>query len=79
METFSTYDMNLAAFLQYHNIPLELGVLQGRVFFVFKQSDGLNRLIGSYHAADAEINLSRFLEHLKVVKTRMFSLRGQMR
>lgn len=75
MEIFKTFDASLAAFLCYHNFPVEFQTLNGRVFFVFHKTDELDTFVSSYHNG-ASVDLAQYLDVSKTLKMKMFKTRG---
>jgi len=73
-KTFRTKDIFLAAYLQFRNIPVELEVTNGRVDFLFPQSETLFKVLAAYHSNDA-VPLSTYLDTYKTLKAEMFSAR----
>ncbi len=72
---WTSLDINLAAYLNFRGIPIELENLSGRVIFAAHQSDELYRLLDAYNQNDA-VPVLDFVSSLKILKSRMISAKG---
>lgn len=75
-KTFQTLDLYISAYLTLCGIQPELQVTNGRVIFVFPQSDDLYRLLSNYNS-NITIPVADFVTTVKMLRGQMLSMRGQ--
>lgn len=75
-KTYQTLDLYISAYLTLCGIQPELQVTNGRVIFVFPQSDDLYRLLSNYNS-NIDIPVISFVTTVKMLRGRMLSMRGQ--
>ena len=72
---FIVDDLWLASYLSFRGVSPELENRNGRVVFLFPQSDTLYRLISAFNSNDA-IPLSEYIGTYKALKVKMFGIRA---
>lgn len=77
-KTFQTLDLYISAYLTFCGIQPELQITNGRVIFVFPQSDDLYRLLSNYNSNE-NIPVADFVTTVKMLRGRMLTMRGQRR
>ena len=75
---WSTLDINLAAYLSYRGIPIDLENLNGRVIFTAMQSDELFCLTQAYNSNDP-VPVLDFVSMIKILKSRMITIKGSVK
>lgn len=75
-KTFQTLDLYISSYLALCGIQPKLQVSNGRVVFVFPQSDDLYRLLSNYNANTA-IPCADFVTVVKMLRGRMITMRDQ--
>lgn len=75
---FATNDLFLASYFSYRGISPSLENRNGRVVFIFPQSDTLYRLLSAYSSGDS-VPLSDYIDVYRTLKVRMFNARGGAR
>lgn len=71
---FSTLDIYLSAFLELYGITADLENHNGRVVFVFLQSDELYRFSNAYNSNEP-VPVADYVSALRTLKARMFAKR----
>lgn len=74
-KNWSSININLAAYLNYHGIPIDLENLNGRVIFTAHQCDELYRVTSAYNSNDS-VPVLDFVSSLKILKSRMIAAKG---
>ena len=72
---WTSLDINLAAYLNYRGIPIDLENSNGRIIFTAPQSDELYRLASAYNSNDS-VPVLDFVSSLRILKSRMFAAKG---
>lgn len=76
-ERFSTLDIHLAAFLEFHGVKANLEKNGGtRVIFTFPQGDEVYRLLAAFNRDDT-VPAASYVSALRSLKARMFSMRAR--
>ena len=75
-KTFQTLDLYISAYLTLCGIQPELQVTNGRVIFVFPQSEHLYRLLSNYNS-NITIPVADFVTTVKMLRGQMLTMRGQ--
>lgn len=74
LKTFQTLDLYLSAYLTLCGIRPELQLTNGRVVFVFPQSDDLSHLIFNYNS-NVTIPVAEFVTAIKKLRGKMLTMR----
>lgn len=75
-DLYSTLDAYVAAFLTLHGLIPRLVDQDGKIVFVFVQSDELSKELANYNAG-ASVDASKFAFTIKVLKSRIHSMRRE--
>lgn len=74
-KTFQTLDLYISAYLTLCGIQPELQVTNGRVIFVFPQSDDLYHLLSNYNS-NVNVPVTSLVTHIKMLRGQMLTMRG---
>ena len=74
-KTFQTLDLYISAYLTLCGIQPELQVTNGRVIFVFPQSDDLYHLLSNYNS-NVNVPVTSLVTHIKMLRGKMLTMRG---
>ncbi len=70
----SFLDIHCAAFLELNGYPAKLENKNGRVIFVFPQTDEVYKLANAYNSNDL-VHVADYISVLRTLKAKMYSLR----
>jgi len=73
-KTFQTLDLYISAYLSLCGIRPELQVKNGKVIFIFPQSDDLYQLISNYNA-NVTVPVADFTTAVKMLRGQMLTIR----
>ena len=74
-KNWTSLDINLAAYLSYRGIPIDLDNVNGRVIFTSPQSDELYRLTSAYNQNDS-VPVLDYVQTMRILKSRMMSMKA---
>lgn len=75
-QKFTTLDIHLAAFLEFHGLPSEFDNQNGRIIFTFPVSNELYALTSAFNSNES-VPVTDYVSALRTLKARMYSMRGQ--
>lgn len=75
---WTSLDINLAAYLSFRGLRVDLKNLHGRIVFVAPASDELYTLVDAYNQNDL-IPVADYVASLRTLRAKMYSLREERR